>query len=300
MAEILAAKLCADAEILRQLVNLRFHRQIAERMRIRAALRGKRVEIARRCQLHRLHRLLGAGPADDDGEMVRWARGGAQGEDFLLEESDHAVVREDRRRRLIEEALVGRTAALGDEQELVGILAFGGDFDLRGKVVAGVLFFKHRERGDLTVAQVFDAIGVADALRDRRLVVAFGPHKPALLGVDDGGAGVLTHRQHAARRDVGVLQQVVSDEAIVGGRLGVVDDFRQLREMAGAQEMVDVDHRLFRKQPDRFGFDDQNFAPQRLLDAHALVGEFAPRRRIDAELEEWAIGVGHATVRWGC
>ena len=46
------------------------------------------------------------------------------------------------------------------------------------------------------------------------------------LPIDDRGAGVLAHRQHAAGRDVGVLQQVEGDEAVVGRRLGVVEDAR--------------------------------------------------------------------------
>ena len=109
------------------------------------------------------------------------------------------------------------------------------------------------------------------------------------LADDDRGAGVLAHRQHAAGGDVGVLQQIVGDELVVGGRLGIVEDLRELGEMAGAQQMVDVDHRLFGEQPQRLALDDQHLAPHRPLDPHALAGELAIRRRlVRAELEtEW-------------
>ena len=135
------------------------------------AARGRqRVEIAGRGELDRLQRQLGAGAADHDGEVIGRAGGGAEGEDLLLQERDHPVMGEDRRRRLIEEALVGGAAALGDEQELVGVLALGGDLDLGGQIVAGVLLLEHRQRRDLAVAQVLLLVGARDALGDRALV----------------------------------------------------------------------------------------------------------------------------------
>ena len=51
-------------------------------------------------------------------------------------------------------------------------------------------------------------------------------------------------RQHAAGGDARVLQQLERDEAVVGRRLGVVEDRAQLREVAGPQEVRDVAHRL--------------------------------------------------------
>ena len=43
---------------------------------------------------------------------------------------------------------------------------------------------------------------------------------------------------------LGVLQQVERDEAVVGRRLGVVEDGAELREVTGPQEVGDVAHRL--------------------------------------------------------
>ena len=177
--------------------------------------------------------------------MVGRARRGAEGKDFFLQERDHAVVGEDRRRRLIEKSLVRRAAALGDKQELVGVLALGKNVDLGGQIVAGVLFLEHRQRRDLAVAQVLFDIRRANTRRERRFVAARGVDEPPLLRHHDRGAGVLAHRQHPARGDVGVLEQVIGDELVVRRRLGVVEDFLELGEMAGPEQVVDVDERLF-------------------------------------------------------
>ena len=72
------------------------------------------------------------------------------------------------------------------------------------------------ERGHLAVAQVGGEIRVVDAVRDGRLVAAAGEHELALLALHDRGARVLAHRQHTARSDRRVLQQVEGDEAVVG------------------------------------------------------------------------------------
>ena len=73
--------------------------------------------------------------------------------------------------------------------------------------------------------------------RDRAFVVAVGPDEPALLAHDDRGAGVLAHRQHAAGRDIGVLQKIIGDELVVRGRLGVVEDVaRAARDGRGAED----------------------------------------------------------------
>jgi hypothetical protein len=88
---------------------------------------------------------------------------GAERQDLFLQELDHAVMRQQRRRALVEEGLVGRPAALGDEQELVGVLAFLVDVDLGRQVVLGVLLLEHRQRRELRIAQVLLRVGVEHA-----------------------------------------------------------------------------------------------------------------------------------------
>jgi hypothetical protein len=87
-------------------------------------------------------------------------------------------------------------------------------------------------------------VGVEDAAGDGLLVAAAGEHQLALLALHDGGAGVLAHGQHAAGGDVGVLQQVEGHEAVVGRRLGVVEDRCAAGQVAGPQVVGDVVHRL--------------------------------------------------------
>ena len=231
------------------------HVEVAEGVAVRRARRRQGVEIAGRGELHRLHREFRRGAADDDGEMIGRARRGAEREHLLLQEGEHAVAGEDRRRRLEQERFVGGAAALGDEQELVGILALRVDLDLGRHVVAGVRLLEHRERRELGIAQVLFEIGVARAFGERRLVLAVGPDQPALLAHDDRGAGVLAHRQHAAGGDVGVLEEIKGDEAVIIGGLGVVEDGAQLLEMPWPQQMIDVAKRRLRKRAQRLARD---------------------------------------------
>jgi hypothetical protein len=218
------------------------------------------------------------------------------GQDLLLQERHHALRRQERGRRLVQEGLVGGAAALGDEQELVGLLALRVDLDLGGQVRPRVALLEHRERRELRVAQVALQVGVPDPLRDRRLVVALRPDQAALLAHHDGGAGVLAHRQDAAGRDVGVLEEVVGDELVVRGRLRVVEDRGELPQMARAQEMVDVDEGLLGEGPDRLRGDRHELAPAEALDPHAVGAELAIRGGVGAEGKEGLIG-GHERLR---
>ena len=241
VAEILAAELRADAERLRHLLDLLLHLAVAEGVAVLGAVVGQRVVIFAGGELDRLHRQLGRGAADDDGEMVGRARRGAEREHFLLQERQQALAGQDRRRRLEQKRLVGRAAALGDEQELVGRVgvarALGVDLDLRRHVRARVLLLEHGERRELRIAQIALEIRVARALGERRLVVAVGPDQPALLAHDDRGAGVLAHRQHAAGGDIGVLEEIVGDELVVIRGLRVLDDVLEAgRDARGAAD----------------------------------------------------------------
>jgi hypothetical protein len=65
---------------------------------------------------------------------------------------------------LLEEiGLVGRAAALGDEQEAVLVAVDGREVDLGRQVRARVLFLVHRQGRVLGVAQEVAGVGVEDA-----------------------------------------------------------------------------------------------------------------------------------------
>jgi|GEM_PF-3618744 len=179
--------------------------------------------------------------------MVRRAGGCSQAQDLVLEEVDHAVMRQERRRSLIEECLVRRTAALGNEKELVGVFAFFIDIDLGRQIVLGVLFLEHRKRRQLRITQVLLVVGVEHTSAKRIGITAFGPDATALLAHDDGRAGILTHGKHAACCDIGVLQKIVGDKTVVIRCFRVFKNMGKLLQMAGAQQMVDIGKGRFRK-----------------------------------------------------
>ena len=172
------------------------------------------------------------------------------------------------------------------------VLALRVDLDLRRHVGARVLLLEHADRRELRIAQVLLQVRVARALRERGLVVALGPDEPALLAHDDRGAGVLAHRQHAARRDVGVLQEVERDELVVVARLRVLDDGLERCEMRRAQQMIDVGERGLRERAHRLMRDDQHFTAEDGFDAHALGGELAIGGGVLAEREQRRVAVG--------
>src|SRR5262249_57133779 len=109
--------------------------------------------------------------------------------------------------------------------------AWGVDLGVRRYVGLGVVLLEQGGGRERRITRVALEIGVARALGERRLVVAFGEDEAALLAHDDGGAGVLAHGQHAARRDIGVLEEVVGDELVVVARLRGLEAGAQLFEM---------------------------------------------------------------------
>ncbi len=247
VAEVLAAELGADAERLGQLEDLLLQLEVPEAVGRHRALGREVVEVVRGGVLRGLERELRRRAADDDRQVVRRARGGAERADLLVEELQHPRRVQDRLGLLEEEGLVGRAAALGHEEELVlrrPVVLGRVDLDLRGQVGAGVLLLPRGQRRQLGVAQVELGVGVVDPARDGLAVVGAGEHALGLLAHHDRGAGVLAHRQHAAGGDVDVLEQVERDEPVVGRRLRVVDDPAQLGEVRRAQVVGDVVHRL--------------------------------------------------------
>ena len=124
--------------------------------------------------------------------------------------------------RLLEEkALVGTAAALGDEEEFVGVVALGVDLDLGRQIGAGVAFVEHRQRRQLRVPQIQRGVCARNAPGQMLGVMAVGEHLAAAAGMDDGRPGVLAHRQHPAGGDVRIAQQLGGHVAIVGRRLRV-------------------------------------------------------------------------------
>ncbi len=189
---------------------------------------------------------------------------------------------------LIEEAFVGRAAALGDEEEFVFVARLGVEVDLGRQIVAGVDLLIHRQRRDLAVAQIGLGKGAPDPFGERRRIVGAGPHHPlALLAHDDRGAGVLAHRQDLAGGDIGVLQQVEGDEPVVGRGFGVVEDGAQLRQMAGPQQVLAIDKGLLREQRQCLGRNFDDALAVELGEPDMIAGQLFVGRIILAQREKF-------------
>ena len=187
---------------------------------------------------------------------------------------------------LVQERLVRRAAAFGDEKEAVGAARLGVQLHLRRQVGAGVLFAVHVQRRHLRVPQVALVVGVVDAPRQRLGVVGEGEDVLPLVADGDGGAGVLAPRQHAAGGDVGVLEQLQGDEAVVVRRFRVFEDGGQLPEMAAAQQVGHVVHGLAGDQRQRLRRHLQDLAAAKSGRGDVIRGELPVGRHVGAVLEQ--------------
>ena len=277
-------------------MNFLLHLEIAEGVAVFRARGRQVVVVTAGRELHRLHGHLGRGAADDDRKVIRRARRGPEREHLLFQEGEHAVARQDRRRRLKEKSLVGRTAAFRDEQEFVFVLGFTHslreNLHLRRHVGLGVLLLEHGDRRELRIAQIFLQVSVARAFRERGLILPFGPNEPPLLAHDQRRAGVLAHRQHAAGGDIGVLQEVVGDEFVVIARFLVVEDRTQALEVLRPQVVVDVVKGLFRQNSHCTPRDNDELLAECTFDANAGNFELAVLRPVLAQREQRRVLVG--------
>ncbi len=289
VAEVLAAELCPDPDPLRELEDLLLEILVPEAVAQLGALARQFVQVVRGGVLGGLQRVLRAGAADDDRQVVRGAGGGPEGADLLLQEPHHGGLVQDGLGLLVEERLVGAAAALRHEQELVGAAVRGVELDLRRQVGAGVLLLPHGERSHLRVPQVQPGVRVVDAVGEGLLVLAPGEDLLTALAHHDRRAGVLAHREHARRGDVRVLQQVQRHELVVRGRLRVVDDAPQLGEVRGPQIVLDVVDRLFGELAQRLRLDLEERTPVGLEGGDALGGHQPVRRGVLSRREQ--IGV---------
>ena len=110
-----------------------------------------------------------------------------------------------------------------------------------------------------------------------------------LLAHHDRGAGVLTERQDAGTRDVGILEQGERDHAVVVAGFRVVQDRGDLLQVRGTQEEVDVVKSLRAQQRQRFGRDGQHVLSLELFDADMLGGQQSISCFVSAEFEEFLI-----------
>ena len=270
--EVFAAELGADAALLADFQHFIFPLQVAEAAAALVARGGQFVEVTGRSLLHRREAHLGRRTADADRQVVRRTGRRTEVEDMLFDEFRERLLVQERLGLLVKKRLVGRTAALGDEQELVfhaGLAAV--DVDLGGKVRTRVFLFGHRLRNDLRITQVTALIGLVNAFGDTLGIVGPRVNVLALMADADSRAGILAGRQFAFGRNDLVQQHRVGHELVVVGGFGVLEDVAQLFEVRGAQVKRHVGISLFRKQFEALGVDLEDFASVALDDLHVLL-----------------------------
>ena len=272
--EVLAAELSAHAALLADFEHLLLPFQIAEAAAALVARRGQRVEITRRGLLHGREAHFGRRSADADRQMVGRAGRSAQILDVGTDELGERLLVEQRLGLLVEEGLVGRTAALGDEEELVlhaGVASV--DVDLRRKVRARILLVGHREGNHLRIAQVALLVGLVDAARDMLGVVGARIDVLALVADTDRRTRVLTGGQFAFGCDALVQQHGVGHEAVVVGGFGIFEDVAQFLQVRSTQVERHVGIGGLRQLLQPLGVDFQNLAAVALHDFHVILGQ---------------------------
>ena len=122
VAEVLAAELCTESEVLGEFEDGLLEFPVPESVP-QFGVAGLRqiIEVVGTGELRGLEREFGRGSADDDGQMIRRAGCGAEGGDLLGEKSQHRRLVEHGLRLLVEEGLVRTASAFGHEQELIVI-----------------------------------------------------------------------------------------------------------------------------------------------------------------------------------
>ena len=272
MHQVLAAELRAHAALPADFQHLLLPFQVAEAAPALVARRGQLVEVAGRSLLHRREAHLGRRTADAEGQVVGRAGRRPEVENVLLNEFRQRLLVQERLGLLVEEGLVGRTAALGDEQELIlhaGLSAV--DVDLRRKVRAGILLVDHREGNHLRIAQVPLLVGLVDAPGDAGGIVGPGPDILALVADADRRTRILTGREFALGGHALVQQHRVGHELVVVRRFGIIEDVAEFLQVRRTQVERNVAVSGLRQQFQTLRVDLQDLAPVALDDLHVIL-----------------------------
>ena len=289
VGKVFAAELGAETDVACLFEQAGLELKVAEGATGFVARGGERVVVVGGGELDGEHGLLGAGAADDNGDVVGRTSRGAEGFHLADEEGHEGVGVEDGLGFLIEVALVGRSAAFGDAEEVIFVALGGFDVDLCGEVATGVDLVVHGEGGVLRVAEVFLGVGVVDAARDGGFVADAGPDLLAFLAVDDGGAGVLAEGQAAFSGDFGVAQEGEGNVAVVVGGFGVGEDGGYLLVVGAAQQEGDVAKGLGDHAGDAFGFDFEDGVTFEFAHTDVVAREEIVLGVVFAELEHGGI-----------
>ena len=237
VGHILAAELCSESDFVGLLEQSCFELDVAEGTAGLIAAGRQTVIVMGGSQLHGEKVLLCRSAADHEGNVIRRAGCGAEALHLLHEERDEGTrILDTGLGLLIEITLVGRAAALGHHKETV-FVTLGGLYIYLGREVAlGIDLIVHVQRGILGVAEILLGVGLEDAEGYGLLILETCPYLLSLLAVHDCGAGILTERKLALRRNLGVAQESQGHIFVVGAGLRVAEYRGHLLVMRTAEQ----------------------------------------------------------------
>ena len=290
MSQVLAAELCAEADLVRLLQQTFLQLDVAERTTGLVASGRQTVVEVRRGELDGQQVLLGRCATYNDGNMVRRTSGCAEGFHLFHKERDkRAFVLDSCFGLLIEVGLVRAAATLGYAQETVLHSFRCLQIDLCRQVALSVHLVVHRERSVLRVTQVALGVGIEHTAREGFLVAEARPNLLALLAMDDSRAGILAERQLAFGGHLSVAEERQSHVLVVGAGLGVTQDLGNLLVVRAAEHEAHVVERLLRHQRQCFGLNLEDGFTLKLADRHIVLGQQIVFRLVLAELEHRCI-----------
>ena len=185
VGEILTAELSSESYIVGGVEEFLLEFDISESVAILIALSGEIVVILHRSLLDSGEVGFGRSTADDESDMIGRTSGSAESLHLLDKERHESLLIKDSLSLLIEISLIGRTATLSHEEELILIALGGMDFDLRREVATGVHLIIHIEGSVLRIAEIILSISLIYTLRDHLLIVATGPYLLTLISGTD-------------------------------------------------------------------------------------------------------------------
>ena len=161
-----------------------------------------------------------------------------------------------------------------------------------GRLLPVLTSLEHRQRRHLRgSANSFRCKSDARPRQALFLIIAIDPDPLSLLAEHDRRAGVLTHRQHAARRDIGVLQKIQRHEP---GSLALASRSSRIARndarCAGHRKCDTSWNARTASSLNASGAIRSTDLAVACDSAHAFDGQFFPRRPIGAERKHGRVG----------
>ena len=230
-AEILSAELGTDIKIPGHFQQPVFKLQIPKGMAVFISPGWQTVKVPGRSQLDGFEVELGRSPADHKCQMIGRAGCCAQCFHLALHIIQQFIRRQNSFGFLIQKGLVRRSAAFGQEQEVISAAFDRIQLDLGRQVAAGIPFFKHGQGGILRIPQIGISISIKHPLRKGGFIRITGPNLLTLFAHNNSCSGILTHGKDTFGCDYGIFQQFQGYISVIGRAFRIFEDISQQLQM---------------------------------------------------------------------